>query len=133
MEKRNPVDHGFQNYEGKQYQSRNVYATRKWGPICSKTSEEARLVERRVCFILITCNPGWAGKQGISVQRLSTSHNQWARTFIVGGREPLAETAQSALTIILKLVIGDLISIIMIDLSTVNLYFQGLFVPISLR
>ena len=115
------MDYGFQNYEGKQYQSRIVHATKKWGSICSKTNEEARLVERKVCFILITGNPGWAGKWGISVQKLSTSHNQWARTFIVGGRELPAETAQSALTIILKLVIGDLISITMTDLSTVNL------------
>ena len=44
-----------------------------------------------------------------------------------------AETAQSALTVILKLVISGLISIILTVLSTVNLQFQGQFVPISLR
>ena len=38
-----------------------------------------------------------------------------------------AETAQSALTVILKLVIGGLISVILIVLGTVNLQFQGLF------
>ena len=44
-----------------------------------------------------------------------------------------AETAQSALTVVLKLVIGGLTSIILIVLSTVNLQFQGRFVPASLR
>ena len=38
------------------------------------------------------------------------------------------ETTQSALTVILRLVIGALISI-----NTVSLYFQGCCVPISLR
>ena len=44
-----------------------------------------------------------------------------------------AETAQSALTSILKLVISGLTSVMMIVLCTVNLQFQGLFVSISLR
>ena len=44
-----------------------------------------------------------------------------------------AETAQSVLTVILKSVIGGLINIILIVLSTVNLHFQGCFVSISLR
>ena len=39
----------------------------------------------------------------------------------------------SVLTVILKLVIGGLTSIILIVLSTVNLQFQGQFVPIYLR
>ena len=43
------------------------------------------------------------------------------------------ETAQSALIVILKLVIGCLTSVILIVLSTVSLQFQGQFVPISLR
>ena len=38
----------------------------------------------------------------------------------------------SVLTVILKLVIGGLTSIILIALGTVNLQFQGPFVPISL-
>ena len=49
-----------------------------------------------------------------------------------GGRGLHAETAQSALTVILKLVSG-LINIILIVLGTVSLQFQGRFVPISLR
>ena len=53
------------------------------------------------------------------------THNQWARAFIDGGRALHAETAQSALTVIFKLVIGDLTSVILIVLNTVNLQFQG--------
>ena len=52
---------------------------------------------------------------------------------IGGGRGLHAETAQSALTVILKLVIGGLTSVVLIVLSTVSLQFQGWFVPISLR
>ena len=40
---------------------------------------------------------------------------------------------QSALTIIWKLVIGVLVSITLIALSSVNLQFQNWFIPISLR
>ena len=58
--------------------------------------------------------------------------NQWARAFIDGGRG-YVETAQSALIVILKLVLGGMISVILIVLSTVSLQFQGQFVPISLR
>ena len=41
------------------------------------------------------------------------------------------ETVQSALTVILKLAIGGLTSVILIVLGTINLQFQGWFVPIS--
>ena len=44
-----------------------------------------------------------------------------------------AETAQSALTVIFKVVMGGLTSAILIVLGGVNLKFQGPFVPISLR
>ena len=40
---------------------------------------------------------------------------------------------QSALTVILKLVIGDLTRIILIALNTVSLPFQGWLVLVSLR
>jgi len=50
--------------------------------------------------------------------------NQWTRGLHV-------ETVQSALTVILKLVIGGLTSVILIVLGTINLQFQGWFVPIS--
>ena len=39
--------------------------------------------------------------------------NQWSRTFIDGGRGLHAETAQAALTVILKLVFGGLTSVIL--------------------
>ena len=90
----------------------------------SKANEEARLVERKVCFILDTSNGEW-GKT--PVQRLALplppllSHdNQWARTFIDRGRGLHVETAQSALTDILNLVIGSLTSLILTVLSSVN-------------
>ena len=59
---------------------------------------------------------------------------QAVRAFIdrVGGRVH-AETAQLSLTIIFKLVISGLISTILIVLGTVNLHFQGPFVPIPLQ
>ena len=59
-------------------------------------------MERKVCFILDAgnCGGGWT-----PVQRPTPpADNQWARAFIDGGRGLHAETAQSALTVILKLV-----------------------------
>ena len=58
--------------------------------------------------------------------------SQWVRAFTDRGRGLHAGTVQSALTIILKLAIGGLISVTLIVLGTVNLQFQGPFVPISL-
>ena len=46
--------------------------------------------------------------------------------------EAVCRAAQSALTVILTLVFGGLISVILIVLSTINLQLQGQFVPISL-
>ena len=74
---------------------------------------------------------GWGWQT--SVQR-PTPPQQAVRAFIdrVGGRVH-AETAQLSLTIIFKLVISGLISTILIVLGTVNLHFQGPFVPIPLQ
>ena len=58
--------------------------------------------------------------------------SQGARHFIDGGRGLHTETAQLALPITLKLVIEGLTSVILLVLGTVNLQFQGPFVPISL-
>ena len=75
---------------------------------------------------------GGAGGVAMPVQRLTPlSNNQWARAFIGCGKGRHAETAQSALTVILKLVIGGLASIILIVLGPVHLQFQGPFVSIS--
>ena len=43
------------------------------------------------------------------------------------------ERTQSSLTVVFKLVISGLTRIILVVLGTVNLQFQGRFVPISLR
>ena len=59
-----------------------------------------------------------------------TTGIQWGKIFY---RQKEAETAQSALPAIFKLVIGGLTSIILVVLGTVNLQFQGPFVPIPLR
>ena len=56
---------------------------------------------------------------------------EWARAITGGGRGLHVEKAQSALRVILKLVIGGLTSIIFIVLSTVTLQLQGWFVSIS--
>ena len=70
------------------------------------------------------------GGRWIPVQRLTPP------PLTMGGQELLqrglhVETVQSALTVILKLVIGGLTSVILIVLGTINLQFQGWFVPIS--
>ena len=109
---------------------------RKWGPAAhsSKANKQARLVERKVCFISDACNHVGSGGGRKPIQRPTLpTDNQWARAFIGGGRGPHAETAQEALTVILNLVISGLTSIILIVLSTVSLQFQGWFVSISLR
>ena len=86
------------------------------------------------CFILEASN-WWGGR--IPVQRptppMPPTNNQGARAFIGEGRGLHAETARSALTVILKLVIGGLPSVILVVLSTVNIQFGGQFVPTSLR
>ena len=56
-----------------------------------------------------------------------------ARAFTDRRRGLNAETVQPALTVIFKLVIGGLTNIILAVLGTVNLQFQGPFVPIPLR
>lgn len=89
-------------------------------------------MERKVCFILDLV----AGRRegAIPVQRWIPSFDkQWARVFIDRGMGLCAETAQLALTVIFKLIISGLISIILIVLSIVNLQFQDQFIPISLR
>ena len=82
--------------------------------------------------------PATGGEGWTSVQRSTPcADNQWGRSFFrqtVGGGGWLhAETAQTALKVIFKLVIGGLTSVILIVLGTVNLWFQGRFVSTSLR
>ena len=70
-------------------------------------------MERKVCFILGVSSQGgvWTPAQRLT----APTGSQWVRAFVDGGR-PL-----SALTIILKLVIGALINVILVVLSTVSL------------
>ena len=73
----------------------------------------------------------------MTVQRLTLLilATSGARCFIErsGGGLLHAETAQSSLTVIFKLVTSGLTSIILVVLGTVILQFQGPFVPISLH
>ena len=89
----------------------------------SKVIKEAKLVERKVCSMLDTSNQGGEGVGQMPVQRPHPppTDNQWERAFIGWGRGLQAEIAQSALNVILKLITSDLISVILIVLSTVNL------------
>ena len=89
------------------------------------------LVESKVCFILDAGN--WREVQTRVQRPTHPPDNQRARAFIGKERVLHAETAQAALTVIEKLVIGGLTSTILIVLGTVNLQFPGRFVPISLR
>ena len=89
------------------------------------------MVERKVCFILDAGNRGWGRDPCPKADSLPD--NQGARAFIDRGRGLHAEIIQSALTVIVKLVICGLTSVILISLGTVHLQFQVLFVSISLR
>lgn len=85
---------------------------------------------RNICFILEANNHG--GKADSEGHLPHPANNQWAKVFIGGGRGLRAETAPSALIVILKLTMRwsdqhHLVS------RTVCLLFQGRFVPISLR
>ena len=58
---------------------------------------------------------------------------QRVRAFIDRGRGLHAEIAWSSLTVVFRLVIGGLTSIILVVLDMVNLQFLGRFVSISLK
>ena len=101
----------------------------------SKANKEARLVEREVCFIWDAGNQGWeSGGRAVSCPKADSLPLQPVGKSFYRLREGLhAETAQAALTVILKLVIHGLTSVILIVLGTVSFQFQGQFVPIYLR
>ena len=73
----------------------------------------------------------WWGGGWAPVQRLTalSLENEWTRAFIDRGRGLRAETAESALTVILKFIIG--VWLTSSWLSIVVLQFQGWFVPIT--
>ena len=98
-------------------------------------------MERKVHFISEPRSEGFRGGwEQTLIQRPTTLLRQSVGTsfkmgisgVIVGGKELRAETAQSALTVFLKLVIGGVTSIVLIVFSTVNLQSYCQFVPISL-
>ena len=101
----------------------------------SKANKQARLVERKVCFISDASI--WCGEGGrhLSKGRLrhTPPHSRQAEGesfYQHSGGQLHVETAQSSLTVIFKLVLSGLTSIILIVLGTVNLQFQGSFVSI---
>ena len=89
-------------------------------------------MERKVCFISDAGN--WWGSADIYPKADSphTLATTGARAFLGRRRGLCEETAQSALTVIFRLVIGGLTSILVV-LGAVNLQFRSPFVSISLR
>ena len=94
---------------------------------------------RRPWSPFISPSPACGGGQGgwwTSVQRLAPLPPlaiSGARAFIDRRKGLHGEIAQSALTVIFRLVIGGLTRVILIVLGTVNFQFPGALVPISLR
>ena len=75
-------------------------------------------MKRKVCFILEASKQGGQDGRQARVQRSLPTDNQWAKAFkgefqgcTDGGRRLHAETAWSALPVILKLVISGLTSV----------------------
>ena len=115
-----------------------------WVPAahCSKANKQARLVERKVWFISGAGNCG--GRVADICPKADSPRFTCPDKQGVGGggsdsinrvrdQGLHAETAQSSLTVVFKLVISGLTSIILIVLGTVSLQFQSPFVPISLQ
>ena len=96
----------------------------------SQFSRDECWQERTGCFIFET---GHRRGRRTPVQRPTPPLTIRGKSFYRQGRGLHAETIQSALTVILKLVIGGLTSVISIVLGTVNLQFYCRFVSISLR
>ena len=97
---------------------------------CSKVNKQARLVERKVCFISDASNWGSAREQTSVQRQLATCG---ARAFIDWRKGLHVDPAQSALIVIFKLVVGSLTSVILMVGGTVKLQSQGSFVPVFLR
>ena len=76
-------------------------------------------MKRKVCFIL-DASSQWGRWTPVPRPFPHPPDTQWARASVGRGRGLRADRAQSALTVILKLVIGGLTSIILIVLSTVG-------------
>ena len=103
-----------------------------WLLTAQKPITQARLAERKVCFI---SNAGsWRKGRVADICPKADSPppgNPWGKSSYrqsVGGGL-YAETAQSSLTVIFKLVPGSLTSVILVALGAVNDQFQVLFFP----
>ena len=97
-------------------------------------SQETGQVGGKESLLYFRCWQPSVGVVDICLQAnslLFPHHKQGMRESLVEGLH--AEIAQSSLTVILKLVISGLTSIILVVLGTVTLQFQGALVPISLR
>ena len=75
---------------------------------------------------------GWVREIRLSRGWLPRTDNQWQQ-LLKTERGLHAETAQSALIVILKSVISDLAGVVVVALGVVNLLFQGQFVSTPLR
>ena len=96
----------------------------------SKANQQARWEGKFAFFqMLETSRQGGRLPKG----RLPAPDKQWVRAITDVERGLPSETVQSALTVILKLMVSSLTSSILIALSTVKLQFQGQFVSLSLR
>ena len=90
---------------------------------CSKANKQARLVERKVCLISDAGNWGWGGGGHLSKGPLLPPHP--LLTGVRGaGRGPRAEAARASLTVIPRVVVSRLTSIILGISGTVNLQSQ---------
>ena len=105
----------------------NSVTERMWRGLAahlSKTNKQSKLVERKVCFLSDAYR--WGKEEGGHLWKgwfpLSDSH--WGKRFYRQKEGTDAETAQSVLTIVFKLIIFGLISMTLVVLGTVNLQFQ---------
>ena len=76
--------------------------------------------KEKIALVWMPASGGWGGRRRVDFYPKSdpTSDNQWARAVIDGGRGLHAVTVQSALTVLLKLVVSGLISAILIVLNS---------------
>ena len=132
-----------------------ITAWQQWLPLAGElraSGSKGESVTERVCEVqlLTTQKPinrsGWwkgrfalfqmlatGGRVDICPKADSWPRNQWGKSFYRQKEGLHAETAQLALTVIFKLIVGGLTSIILVILGIVNLQFQDPFVPISLK
>ena len=100
--------------------------------LCSKANKEARLMERKICYILNASDWGHGGGQ-TPVQSATPPLTIMGQQSVQAEEWGYMQKQQSALTVILKLVTSGLTNIIVIVLNTGDFKFQGCIFPISLR